>query len=112
MTSEAIAAFNVNRLDAQYALFGKSIKISGTDGTGCYNAPSFRRNLEEGGFKTIHEASLRIRKSQWTAYTAPLQFEKVTVQLQLNGTWTSFGVTSATDVSLAGEWKLELAAMT
>lgn len=111
MTAAAVQAFNTARLASQSAMFGQPVKVNDTQGTGCYSAPRFTRELAEGGFKVGHDATLRLTKADWPALTTVKVVEAATVEIQLNGGWMKFKVAEVTDVVTGGEWRLGLEAL-
>lgn len=111
MTSAALQAFNSQRLASQTALFGQPVKVNDTQGTGCYSAPRFQRELAEGGFKVGHDATLRLTKSAWPALTTVALVEAAKIELQLNNAWVRFKVAEVTDVTTGGEWRIGLEAL-
>jgi hypothetical protein len=113
MKAASVAAFDAKRVAQQWTLWAKAIKLNGTAGTGIYTAPRMERVLRQdgGGFNVVHLSTLTLRKADWPAYTLPLHFEKVTVELLLNEAWATFKVGETKDVHLGSEWKLELEAL-
>ncbi len=113
MNAAALNAFNRERLKTQDALYGRPIKLDGTEGRGAHSGAKYQQQLrsEGGGEEQLFDGILRIEKSQWEEYTVPQHFDKVKVELKIGPNWKAFKVLRATDVHLAGEWKLELEAL-
>jgi hypothetical protein len=108
MASDRVTAAHTRDAAQRHRDYADPVKIGELEASGIYNAARWVNYLREGGFMAEHDASVYLLKSAWSTFTSRKQFDGLTIELTLNGTWVKFRAVEVTDLHRSGEWKLKL----
>ena len=102
MNPAALQAFNAQRLQVQYGMFGQPVNYQGMTYVGCHSAVKNSKSLRDGGFALAHDFICRLRKSDLR--TRPLEEKEIIVGGK------KYRISEVIDHPLSGEWRLGLRA--
>lgn len=101
MDAQSLNAFNQARLDAQYAMFGRAVVVSGSSGLACISSVRESKQLGEGGLLPATDFVARLRKSEF-----PIK-PRVDDVFELDG--EGCRIAEVYDAAHSSEWRLTIA---